>query len=63
MQWSDFLAAFALYLILEGLLPFVSPRGYRNMVEQMATMPEKMLRGVGLGLVLVGVVFLLLVRG
>ncbi len=63
MNWADLWAALALVLILEGLLPFVSPRGYRNMVEQMATMPEKMLRGVGLGLVLAGVVFLLLVRG
>jgi uncharacterized protein YjeT (DUF2065 family) len=63
MNWADLWAALALVLILEGLLPFVSPRGYRNMVEQMATMPEKTLRSVGLGLVLAGVVFLLLVRG
>ena len=56
-------AALALVLILEGLLPFVSPRGYRNMVQQIATMPETMLRSVGFGLVLAGVVFLLLVRG
>ena len=63
MNWADLWAALALVLILEGLLPFISPRGYRNMVQQMATMPEKMLRNVGLGLVLVGVVFLILVRG
>ena len=63
MNWADLWAALALVLILEGLLPFVSPRGYRNMVQQMATMPEKMLRNVGLGLMLAGVVFLILVRG
>lgn len=63
MNWADLWAALALVLILEGLLPFISPRGYRNMVQQMATMPEKMLRNVGLGLVLAGVVFLMLVRG
>ncbi|MCP4334780.1 MAG: DUF2065 domain-containing protein [Gammaproteobacteria bacterium] len=63
MNWADLWAALALVLILEGLLPFISPRGYRNMVQQMATMPEKMLRNVGLGLVLAGVVFLILVRG
>ncbi|MCP4472017.1 MAG: DUF2065 domain-containing protein [Gammaproteobacteria bacterium] len=62
MNWADLWAALALVLILEGLLPFVSPRGYRNMVQQMATMPEKMLRNVGLGLMLAGVVFLLLLR-
>jgi uncharacterized protein YjeT (DUF2065 family) len=63
MNWADLWAALALVLILEGLLPFISPRGYRNMVQQMATMPEKMLRNVGLGLVLAGVAFLLLLRG
>jgi len=63
MNWADLWAALALVLILEGLLPFVSPRGYRNMVQQMATLPEKMLRNVGLGLMLAGVVFLLLLRG
>lgn len=63
MNWADLWAALALVLILEGLLPFISPRGYRNMVQQMATMPEKMLRNVGLGLMLAGVVFLVLVRG
>jgi uncharacterized protein YjeT (DUF2065 family) len=63
MNWADLWAALALVLILEGLLPFISPRGYRNMVQQMATMPEKTLRNVGLGLVLAGVVFLLLLRG
>ncbi len=63
MNWADLWAALALVLILEGLLPFVSPRGYRNMIQQMATMPEKMLRNVGLGLILAGVVFLLLLRG
>ncbi len=63
MNWADLWAALALVLILEGLLPFVSPRGYRNMIQQMATIPEKMLRNVGLGLILAGVVFLLLVRG
>ena len=63
MNWADLWAALALVLILEGLLPFVSPRGYRNMVQQMATMPEKMIRNVGLGLMLAGVIFLVLVRG
>ena len=63
MNWADLWAALALVLIIEGLLPFISPRGYRNMVQQMAAMPENMLRNVGLGLVLAGVVFLVLVRG
>ncbi len=63
MNWADFWAAMALVLVLEGLIPFISPGGYRNMVQQMATMSEQMLRNVGLVLIIVGLLFLYLVRG
>ena len=63
MNWGDLLAAFALFLILEGLIPFFSPRGYKNMVQQMAAMPEQALRNVGLVIMLIGLVVLFLVRG
>ena len=63
MNWADLWAALALVLILEGLIPFISPRGYRNMIQQMAAMPEKTLRNVGLVLIFTGLVLLLLVRG
>lgn len=62
MNWEDLLAAMALVLIFEGLIPFFSPRGYRNMVQQMATMPEQTLRYVGLALMILGVIFLYLVK-
>ena len=63
MNWADLWAALALVLVFEGLIPFVSPRGYRNMVQQMITMPEKMLRSVGLVLMIAGLLCLYLVRG
>ena len=63
MNWADLWAALALVLIIEGLIPFASPKGYRNMVQQMAEMPEKMLRNVGLVLILSGLALLFLVRG
>ena len=56
------MAALALVLIIEGLIPFFSPGGYKSMVVQMASMPEKSLRSVGLVLMLVGVGLLYLVR-
>ncbi len=62
MNWGDFWAAIALVMVLEGLIPFVSPGGYRNMVQQMAAMPEQSLRYVGLALIIVGLVCLYLVR-
>ena len=63
MNWADLWAALALVLILEGLIPFISPGGYRNMVQQMAAMPENTLRFVGLVLIAAGLIALLLVRG
>ncbi len=63
MNWADLWAALALFMVLEGLIPFVSPRGYKNMVQQMAGLPENMLRNLGLGLIVVGLALLFLVRG
>ncbi len=63
MDWQDLWAALALVLIIEGLIPFFSPNGYKSMVVQMAAMPEKTLRSVGLVLMLIGLVALFLVRG
>ena len=63
MNWGDLLAALALVLVLEGLIPFLSPRGYKNMVQQMASMSEQMLRNTGLVLIITGLLFLYLIRG
>ena len=35
IDWHDFGTAFALYLVLEGLLPFLSPAGALYMAYQM----------------------------
>ena len=58
MNWADFWAALALVMVLEGLIPFLSPRGYQKMVQQMAVMPESSLRKVGLVLMVGGILFL-----
>ena len=63
MNWADFGAALALVLVIEGLIPFLSPRGYKNMVQQMALMPEQAMRNVGLVLIVLGLLVLYLVRG
>ncbi|MDD3608872.1 MAG: DUF2065 domain-containing protein [Halothiobacillaceae bacterium] len=63
MQMNDLWAAFALVLIIEGLLPFLSPRGYRQAVEQMASQSDTALRIVGLVLMLAGLGALALIRG
>ena len=63
MNWADLWAALALVLVLEGLIPFVSPGGYKNMVQQMAAMPERSLRSIGLVLMIVGLLLLYFIRG
>ena len=63
MAWSDLFAAFALYLVIEGLLPFVSPRSWRQSLGLIAQLKDGQLRTFGLGVVIVGLVLLFLVRG
>ena len=63
MNWDDLLAALALVMIIEGLIPFISPQGYKNTMQQLISMNEPTLRIVGLSLMIVGAVSLLLVRG
>ncbi|MEE4184676.1 MAG: DUF2065 domain-containing protein [Gammaproteobacteria bacterium] len=62
MNWSDLLAAFALYLVIEGLLPFASPRGWKQAVMQMARLSDQTVRWVGLFSMILGLILLFLVR-
>ncbi len=62
MDWSDLLAAFALYLVLEGLLPFLNPAGWRRSVLLIAQIPDGRLRTVGLASMLAGLLLLLITR-
>lgn len=47
-MWHDLLVAFALVMVIEGLLPVLSPQGMRRAWEQMAHLDDRTLRGVGL---------------
>ncbi len=62
MDWQDLLVAFSLYLILEGIIPFVSPVGFKRFMQQMTLMPDRSLRYVGFGSMMVGLCLLYLVR-
>jgi uncharacterized protein len=63
MEWNDLLAAFALYLIIEGVLPFVSPQGWKQALEQMIKLEDRQMRIFGLASMLAGLVLLAAVRG
>lgn len=62
MNWSDFLAAFALYLVLEGILPFLNPQAMKRFLLTMANLPDQHLRVWGLVSMLAGLVLLYVVR-
>ena len=63
MAWTEILTAVALVLIIEGMVPFVGPRKYRQIVAQMAMLSDNHLRTVGLVIMIAGVVLLFAVRG
>ncbi|NKB77029.1 MAG: DUF2065 family protein [Gammaproteobacteria bacterium] len=62
MAWNDLLVAFSLYLVLEGVFPFLSPYKFRKHLEKMSKMPDQSLRQAGLVLMVCGVVVLYLIR-
>lgn len=63
MDWNDLLTGLALYLVLEGILPFMSPEGWRRSMAVIAELPPRQLRIFGLVSMLAGVVLLVIVRG
>ena len=62
LAWADLFAGFAFYLILEGLLPFASPRGWRRGLTAMAALSDGQLRAFGFAVVVAGLVVLYVVR-
>jgi uncharacterized protein YjeT (DUF2065 family) len=61
-MWQDILTAFALYLILEGMIPFVSPKRFRRTVEQIAKLGDNNVRVAGLLAMAAGLLMLFIVR-
>lgn len=55
---ASLLTAFALMLIIEGILPFVAPAAWRETFLRLATMADGQIRFVGLTSMLAGVVLL-----
>ncbi len=48
--------ALALVLVLEGLFPFASPRGWRKLFEQLLQLQDGQIRFYGLCSIVVGLV-------
>jgi uncharacterized protein YjeT (DUF2065 family) len=54
--------ALALMLVFEGLLPFLSPKAWRQVFERALKLSDGQIRFIGLSSMLVGVLLLLLWR-
>ncbi|MGD9600972.1 MAG: DUF2065 domain-containing protein [Gammaproteobacteria bacterium] len=63
MAWNDFGAALALWLVLEGVLPFLNPRGFRESLHAIQQFSDRGLRMLGLVSMVGGLMLLYAVRG
>lgn len=61
-MWQDVLTALCLVLVIEGLMPFLSPRRWRGMLVQVSQLDDRSVRLAGLLSMLVGTVLLYWVR-
>lgn len=61
-MWSDLFTAFALVLVLEGIMPFAIPDAWRRIMTQAAEMDRGQLRAAGAAMMLLGLILLYLIR-
>jgi uncharacterized protein YjeT (DUF2065 family) len=60
LSFDTLLLAIALVLVLEGLMPFISPVRWRQVFEQVLRMSDGQIRFLGLASILCGVILILL---
>ena len=56
--WDLLVGAFALMLVVEGLLPFISPPKWRSVFERAMRMTDGQIRFIGLSSMLAGLAML-----
>ncbi len=61
-MWQDILTAFSLYLIIEGMIPFIGPDFFRQTVARLAELNDNHLRATGLTIMASGLLLLFVVR-
>ena len=59
---DDFIRAIALLLVFEGVMPFLTPDGWRQAMQQVSQFSDKTLRIIGLVSMLAGVFLLYLMH-
>ena len=57
-MWHEIAIAFCLMLVIEGILPFVAPQRWRQMLQAIDEIDDTTLRIIGLASMLTGTVIL-----
>ncbi|HTY04538.1 MAG TPA: DUF2065 domain-containing protein [Rhodocyclaceae bacterium] len=58
MAPTTLLLAFALMLVIEGLLPFAAPRAWRDTFRRVTAMSDGQIRFLGLSSILIGMLIM-----
>jgi len=61
-MWHELAVAFALVFVIEGMIPFVAPARWRNMVQLLAQLDNRTMRGMGLFSMGLGLALLYLIN-
>ncbi|WP_347331813.1 DUF2065 domain-containing protein [Marinimicrobium locisalis] len=61
-MWDDLARAFCLMLVIEGIIPFLYPQRWRQLVASLALVDDRRLRIMGLVSMLIGAGLLLALR-
>ncbi len=61
-MWDDLARAFCLMLVIEGIIPFLYPQRWRQLVASLALVNDRRLRIMGLVSMLIGAGLLLVLR-
>jgi uncharacterized protein YjeT (DUF2065 family) len=62
VYWTEILTAVALLLVIEGMLPFIRPSRYKQLVAQIVRLSDNQLRVFGLSAMIAGLLLLFIVR-
>lgn len=61
-MWEELGIAIALILVIEGMMPFLNPTGWRKSLRTISEMDDKTLRMIGLSSMTFGVILLYLIH-
>jgi uncharacterized protein len=61
-MWQSLMVALCLVMVIEGILPFIAPRAWRQAMQSAVELNDKSLRIMGLASMLIGTILLYIVQ-